>query len=271
MHIRNLTRQFEISYVIKDQWHLPVHKHTHYELQYIIRGSGQHIINDQTWPYQPGDLFIVPPQDTHFFIFNERTVICIIKFQEKFFGTFLHETDFKQLLSRFALPNRKALLSAADRELIIQLMQQVIAEDRKASQYQEFIIKSAIALVLALMAKNGQDEAAHTKDEKIQDILNFIGQHINSKALLSIENMATKFNLSKGYFNQYFSKATGSSYKKYIQQYALNLIAQQLLQSTKTVSQLAYEFGYTDESHLSNAFKSHFGQSPSLFRKENQS
>jgi AraC-like DNA-binding protein len=209
-----------------------------------------------------GLLFVVPPQDTHFFIFNERTVICIIKFHEGFFETFLREADFKQLLSRFTIPNRKVLLSTADRAFIIQIMQQIIAEDRNASIYQEFIIKSSLALVLALMAKNGQDDITHTKDEKIQ--------HITNKTVLSIEHMASQFNLSKGYFNQYFSKATGSSYKKYIQQYALNLIAQQLVQSTKTVSQLAYEFGYTDESHLSNAFKTHFGQSPSVFRKANQ-
>src|SRR5476651_2278776 len=111
MHIRNLTQKLEIAYVIKDEWHLPVHKHTHYELQYIIRGKGQHVINDQAYNYQKGNLFILPPQDSHFFIFQEKTVICVIKFHEGFFEEFLQDADFKQLLTRFSSPHRKIILS----------------------------------------------------------------------------------------------------------------------------------------------------------------
>ena len=36
-------------------------------------------------------------------------------------------------------------------------------------------------------------------------------------------------------------------------------------------SQLAEEFGYSDESHLSHAFKAHFHQSPSSFKRQRKS
>lgn len=270
MHIRNLTQKIEISYVIKDKWHLPLHKHTHYELQYIIRGTGQHIINDHTYNYTKGDLFVLPPQDTHFFIFSERTVICIVKFHEGFFEEFLLDADFKQLLSRFSSPNRKIMLHGNSRQQIGQLMELVIAENRKESAYKSFIIKSSLSLILALMSKDAAQHTIKSKDEKIQLILNYIDQHIADKRLLPVQHIAAEFNISKTYFNQYFSKATGSSYKKYIQQYALNLIAHQLIHRDKTLSQLAYEYGYTDESHLSNAFKAHFHQTPSAFKKAGQ-
>lgn len=267
MHIRNLTQKFEISYVIKDDWHLPVHKHTHFELQFIIRGNGQHIINDQTYKYQMGDLFILPPHDAHFFIFGERTAICIVKFHEGFFEEFLKDTDFKLLLNRFSSPNRKVLLLGANREHIESLMELIIAEHRKPAEYQNFIIKSALALVLALMSKGTEINRVKVKEDKSQEVLNFIDQHIKEKHLLSIDRIADHFNISRAYFNQYFKKATGSSYKKYVQQYALNIIAHQWVHGGKTLSELAYEYGYSDESHLSNTFKAHFGQSPSLFKK----
>ncbi|WP_259067037.1 AraC family transcriptional regulator [Mucilaginibacter sp. X4EP1] len=269
MHIRNLSQKFEISFVIKDSWHLPVHKHTHYELQFIIKGSGQHIINDQTYNYKKGDLFILPPQDTHFFIFNERTAIGVIKFHEGFFEDFLQDADFKQLLTRFSSPNRKVNLSGSNREQVIKLMELVISEHRKVTAYQNFIIKSSLALVLALMSKDSELNVVPLKEEKIQTILNFIDQHITEKRLLSIPKMAEQFNISKAYFNQYFTKATGSTFKKYVQTYALNLIAHQLVHRDKTLSELAYEYGYSDESHLSNAFKAHFGVSPSAFKNAN--
>lgn len=267
MHIRNLAQKFEISYVIKDTWHLPVHKHTHYELQFIIRGKGQHVINDQTYNYQEGDLFILPPQDTHFFIFNERTAICVVKFHEGFFEEFRHDADFKQLLTSFSSSNRKTHLSGAGRQQTVSLMELIISEHRKAATYQNFIIKTSLALVLALVSKHAETNIIKAKEGKTQAILNFIDQHIKEKKLLSVSHMSEHFNISKAYFNQYFTKATGSSYKKYVQEYALNLIAQQFVQGNKTLSELAYEYGYTDESHLSNAFKIHFGQSPTAFKK----
>lgn len=271
MHIRNLTQKLEIAFVIKDEWHLPVHKHTHYELQYIIKGSGQHVINDQTYLYTKGDLFILPPQDSHFFIFQEKTVICVIKFHEGFFEHFLHDADFRQLLNRFSSPQRKILLTDYNRQQVTVLMDMLISEYRsKKGTYQEIVIKNTLSLVLILMARDADQNAAHVHDEKIQSILSYIDHHITERDLLSTDNMAVRFNISKSYFNQYFGKATGSSYKKYVQAYALKLIAHQLVHHQKTLSQLAYEFGYSDESHLSNSFKAYFLQTPSAFKKANQ-
>jgi len=267
MHIRNLTQKFDIAYVIKNEWHLPVHKHTHYELQYIMRGTGQHIINEQSYDYEKGDLFILAPQDTHFFTFQEKCAICIIKFHEGFFQDLLLDADFKQVFTQLSSPHRKMILSANSRQQVVLLMDLIIAEQRKNTAYQNIVIKNALALVLSLVAKEADQNLVKPKDEKIQAILNYIDQHITLKHTLSLQNIADTFHISKTYFNQYFTKATGSSYKKYVQEYALKLIAHQLVYHDKTLSQLADEFGYTDESHLSNAFKAHFKQTPSAFKK----
>jgi AraC family L-rhamnose operon regulatory protein RhaS len=105
-----------------------------------------------------------------------------------------------------------------------------------------------------------------SKGELIADL----DSHISQRHLLTTEKIADAFFISKGYFNQYFHRATGSPYKKYVTEYSLNLIAQQLVNSDKTLSGLAAEFGYSDESHLSNAFKAHFHQTPGSFRKKKQ-
>jgi len=144
----------------------------------------------------------------------------------------------------------------------------LINEHRKKTAYADIVIKSALTLVLALMAKNSDQLLVKTNGEKIQSILSYIDAHITERQLLTTEKIAVAFFISKGHFNQCFHKATGSPYKKYVNEYALNLIAQQLVNRDKTLLQLAEEFGYSDESHLSNAFKAHFRQTPSAFRKK---
>lgn len=270
MQIRNITKKFEVDYVIKDKWHLPVHKHTHYELQYIIKGKGQHIINGNSFNYEKGDVFITPPQYNHFFIFQERTAICIVKFNEGYFEDFLKNEDFKKLLTRLSASRTKILLSVECRENIGELIQLIMKTQKTVSTYQDIIIKNTLGLILALMADDTELMLTKPTDERIQSVLKYIDEHIKERDLLSIKNIADFFHINRTYFNQYFKKATGSSYKKYIQEYALNIIAQQLIYQDKTLSQISFEFGFSDESHLSRTFKSHFKQTPSSFKKNHQ-
>ena len=265
MHTRNLTKKVDVDFVIKDEWPFPVHKHTHYELQYILRGKGQHIINDQAYPYEQGDLFILVPTDTHLFAFHQRSTICIIKFNEAYLANDLEDQDFKPLLTRFKTPAGKAA-GHANKD-ISRLMELIIKQHREDSPNGALVIRHALILVLTLAAGEGMTVTA-AQDDKIQSILQYIDSHITDKPMLSIEKIAAAFMISPTYFNQYFKRMTGSSYKKYVQEYALQLIAQQLKLQHKTLNQLADEFGYSDESHLSRAFKAHFNQRPSAYRKQ---
>jgi AraC-like DNA-binding protein len=267
MHTRTITKKLEIAYVIKDKWHFPIHKHTYYELQYIIKGKGQHVINDNIFNYEKGDIFITPPGIPHFFIFQESTVICIIKFNKTFFGDFLKSKDMEKLLSNVNFSSKKVFLSSSCRKNIDELIHLIIKAYKKETSYQEIIIKNALSLVFALVGEDSKIVLNKPGDEKVQAILQYIHDHIQEKKLLLIANISKSFNINQTYFNQYFKRATGSSYKKYVQEYILNKVAQQLIYHGKTLSQLSFEFGFSDESHLSRAFKAYFKQTPSSFKK----
>lgn len=268
MYIRNLTQQLEIDYVVKDIWPFLLHKHTHFEMLYIMRGRGQHMINGTTYNYEKGDLFILAPQDNHFFVFQERSAICIMKFHEGYFSDFLQDAKFKELFTALSSPYRKVSAGCKNKQDIMQLMELIVREHRKESSHQQIIIKHALSLIVTLTAKDAGEQLSSAKDDKIQSVLNYIHQHIADKHLLSVQKMADTFHISKSYFNQYFKNATGSAYKKYVQEYALKLIASQLVSRNKTLTQLAEEFGYSDESHLNRAFKAHFNLTPSAFKKQ---
>ena len=39
----------------------PVHSHNFFEIIYIFKGKGNHLINNVSHPYKPGDLFVLSP------------------------------------------------------------------------------------------------------------------------------------------------------------------------------------------------------------------
>ena len=55
--------------------------------------------------------------------------------------------------------------------------------------------------------------------------------------------------------------------QQYISNYKTKLIEHRLQFSDKRINEIAYEFGFTDESHFNKFFKKQRGNSPSEFRK----
>lgn len=80
--------QFEplvIEVMEAETYPLPKHSHNYYELIYILKGSGWHHLNHLLMPYKPGDLFLISPDDEHYFEVKQASGFCFIKFNDSYF------------------------------------------------------------------------------------------------------------------------------------------------------------------------------------------
>ncbi|WP_416171451.1 helix-turn-helix domain-containing protein [Algoriphagus boritolerans] len=64
-------------------------------------------------------------------------------------------------------------------------------------------------------------------------------------------------------------KHVGESIKQYITNYKFGLIEARLTYSKLTLSEIAHEFSFTDESHFCRQFKKYSGITPTEFRRRN--
>lgn len=78
-----------------------------------------------------------------------------------------------------------------------------------------------------------------------------------------------KGNLYLYHLNRSFKLQTGLTLKAYINRYKLNLIETRLRYSDLTITEIANEMGFTDESHLNKIFKNGYGQTATAYRKAN--
>lgn len=88
-----------------------------------------------------------------------------------------------------------------------------------------------------------------------EDIITYLHQHIYNPDKIRIKNLASLFNISEKYFSSYFKRNFEISLRDYINEYRLALIEKRIESGKNTIKQIAYEFGFTDESHLSHYFK----------------
>lgn len=98
------------------------------------------------------------------------------------------------------------------------------------------------------------------EDEPIKRAQEFIEQHYTDK--LSVDELAEKFAIGRRHFERRFKKATSNSPAEYIQRVKVEAAKKQLENSSKNVSEVMYEVGYTDLKAFRTVFKKVTGMSP---------
>lgn len=132
---------------------------------------------------------------------------------------------------------------------------------------------SVVSLLAVAMRQAGmteettQSRIAHPR--KLEEIREYILAHMADPGL-SAERIATAFSMSRRSLYNLFDKM-GQTPHAYIVGLRLEA-ARKLLgdarETGKTITQLAYDLGFADASHLSRAFHDRFGMSPSSWRAQ---
>ncbi|HMR82465.1 MAG TPA: AraC family transcriptional regulator [Niabella sp.] len=262
-----------------------LHKHHFFELIYVLDGTGIHNINNNQFEFSKGDVFLLTPEDAHTFEISTPTKFCIVDFTKGFFvkNRRVGETKaniselYKQL--EFIFHNHHnvqgSIVSDPDKPIFKALINQLIKEKGKKQFFDEIIIQDIIFLLLHFIARNIQQNISlfskrENPKSRVHEITAYIQQHIYDSELLKIRSVATHFGKSTDHLNRYFKAETGSTIKDYIIRYKLNLVTTRLKFSDLTISEIAGELNFTDESHLNKMFKSAFGKTAKQYKNDHK-
>lgn len=283
MEQKTLYQPFELYVSDMECWNERPLIYHFFEVVQILEGDGVRYVNRNRFPYQKGSIFLFTPLDCRGFEIAAPTRFCSIRFSEVFLGRYKSSQDrerislwLKQLEHIFFHHNRfqELLIKRPDDcRMISSLMNNMVLEYEQKQSYHEENLQHFVTLILNILARNVNSEsleatAAGTQPEPlINQMLLHIRQHISDPDKLRVDYLASHFNLSVHYVGEYFRKFTGESLQHYITHYKIQLVQQRLAYSSLTVSQIAGELGFSDESHLSRQFRKHNGISPVEYRK----
>ncbi|WP_420579903.1 helix-turn-helix transcriptional regulator [Reichenbachiella sp.] len=102
--------------------------------------------------------------------------------------------------------------------------------------------------------------AKHDIDKRVLASLQYLDRH--TREVISLKEMAEEMCLSESRFQHLFKEETGISYRR-MQLWKRLLASFDYVQSSKTLTEVAHQSGFSDSSHYSKTFKESFGFSPS--------
>lgn len=249
--------------------------HDFHEFIFIQSGEGTHINNQFSTPFKKGDFLLVKPYEKHAYVIEKPTEVFLVRFTEAtrlVLKELVHYSGGKAVaLTKAKSPlNFKVSFTEKDEMLVMELLQllstlsQEPYKNENLCYYQLLCLISIIERNLSYFPK---DKNRPATKQSISHILNHIHKHLKDPEMLNLRFIANKFNVSTNQLGLYFRKETQQSVKQYINQCRLALIGKMVKESEMSFSEIAYQFGYVDESHFYKSFKKFFGVSPTVYRK----
>ncbi|WP_215235479.1 helix-turn-helix domain-containing protein [Dyadobacter linearis] len=268
-----LHEPFSIYHFEADMWQHSVHKHTYFEIIFILNGSGLHHINGHAYEYVSGDVFLLGPEDFHHFEISEITEFCFVRFHEtveKQQPEAAWQPIIKTLLSTSSQSSNSIVTDKNEKQKLLHLLAVLEAEcANEKSAYFDMVRDNILRSMLLVLARNlfSHSPASEAKKYSVEAILMYVRQHIFEPECLTIAHLARQFNYAPAYISLFFKRHTGESLKQYIIRSKVRIIESRLLYSKRSLTEIADEFGYTDESHLCRQFRKYAGVSPASFRQ----
>ena len=233
------------------------------------------------YDYQEGTLvFLAPGQVVG--INND-----IDNFHPKGWGLFfhpdlIHGTSLGRNIKEytfFSYSSNEALhLSEREKQIIIDCMKKIEYElKRSIDKHSKKLIVNNIELLLNYCMRF-YDRQFLTRSDINKDILvrfeNLLDDYLKSEmtqtlGLPTVTYCADKLHLSPNYFGDLIKKETGKTALDHIQLKLIEIAKERVFDTSKSISEIAYELGFKHPQHFSRMFKNETGQTPNKYRSLN--
>ena len=179
----------------------------------------------------------------------------------------------------FSYESYEALhLSEQERHIVIDCLQNIAGElQHSIDKHSRTLIVSNIELLLNYSIRFYERQFT-TRSDVNKDALSGFERLLNDyfrddapqrDGVPSVRWCAEQLHLSASYFGDLVKKETGKSAQECFQLKVIDIAKERMFDTTKPISEIAYELGFRYPQHFTRLFKKCVGQSPNEYRTQN--
>lgn len=258
----------------------PVLSHWHYfiELLYFVKGSAYIVSDDQEYILNEGDFIIFHPESLHSIVRkgDQDLLFYGTKFDLNKLHTNSNYLDSISSVFRMAKKDGTPRILFHTNDFVCsdvkRIFEQCIDEiNNKEYGYDiEFqaLMTQLLSEVIRIWRHEGFKFESSTKKtpnfEHLDNVLEYIDNH--SSEQISVNQLASMYNMSYSYFAKCFKIQFGRSCTNYIEFVRISKVKDLLLFTDYDLAYISTETGFCDCSHLIRVFKRSTGLTPKQYR-----
>lgn len=174
--------------------------------------------------------------------------------------------------------NEALHLSEKEKQIVIDCLNKIDYELKQSiDKHSKTLIANNIELLLnycmrfydrQFITRSNVNKDILVKFERILDDY-FQSDKPQTLGLPSVRYCADQLHLSANYLGDLIKKETGKSAQEHIQLKLIDIAKEKVFDTSKSISEIAYELGFKYPQHFSRTFKKSVGYSPNEYRMQN--
>lgn len=261
---------YPISYDM--HWHKPI------ELMYYPKNAkSEHhpvfSVNGETYVMNPGDILFVWPGELHETIDNAEQQIIGLQFSPTIFTEMSDFASYMHLFRAYHLIDAETKTDLAQSvsdhiHAILQIWedQKPFTNTRMVIALYEMFMELGLYLGDHFACELGQKGIEANKTfAKITEACRYIQE--NCDQMLTLQSVSDYVGFSTYYFSRVFKSLTSTSFLEYLTMQRIKKAQTLLADSSLSITDIAYQSGYTSISTFNRVFRKSRGCSPTEYRK----
>ncbi len=248
--------------------------HDYIELLYVEEGDMEVTIDANRYVVECNGIILIKPRETYFIEAlsqRSKTISLKIELQElcRIRVNNLYSINIECLADHELDLTRVYSYNEINEFDMGKLVMECLKEWNDKESGFEWVIKSDIVKILVWILRRGIEDIPYNsggikEKESIRRAIEYMNEHLET---VTATELAEYSGLSYGYFLKVFKEATGVGFGKFIQDRRLNESQKLLLETKKSITEIALEVGFSTTSHYIKLFKENVGVTPNKYRK----
>ena len=265
-------------YLIKDHEYVRKHKlsnmhyHSEFELIYVKKGCVNFYINDEECVVKEGNVIFINSNIIHRTECTQNnTVNVLLQFKNPSDSNYAF-----RYLSGFIKKNKVPFflfnIDEPDTVILINFIENILEENKlKGNAYKNFI-SGYLNLIVAFMQRkkilpDSREILRREEIYKFNPLFKYIDENFHEQ--ITLDDLSELMHLNQAYLCRIFKDATGGTITEYINYVRIHK-AIKMLKSSKTLSEIAYQCGFSSLTYFNRVFKKSRNYSASEYRKLKQ-
>ena len=247
------------------------HRHSFYHLVLFTKGKGTHRIDFNTFAVQPYQIYFMAPGQVHSWHFTGTVDGYIVHFNESLFSAFLQNSHYLERFAFFSGNSEESIcnLMPGLHKEVVKLFESMLLETGESKEHYLDVIRLKLLQLFVLV-----DRQCSSKKEKkvpqqklvlLRSFKQLIHQHYRTLKLP--KEYADLLYVTPNHLNALCVDLLGNTAGDLIRDRVLLEAKRLLTNADMTVTEIAYDLHFRDNSYFNRFFKKNVGLTPDEFRK----